>query len=67
MTTWLNFNELSTYLKLPKSTLYKMTGAGQVPGHKIGRSYRFDRDEVDKWIKTGGKHTSKRRRSGSAV
>lgn len=51
MTTWLNLEELAEYLKLPKSTLYKMAGAGKVPGHKIGRSYRFDRDEVDASIK----------------
>ena len=63
MTTWLNLTELTKYLKTPKSTLYKLVRAKKVPSHKIGRSYRFDRDEVDTWIKKGNKQQPKRKRS----
>jgi excisionase family DNA binding protein len=63
MTTWLNIDELTSYLKAPKSTLYKLTRAKKIPGHKLGRTYRFDRDEVDSWIKRGGlDQPTKRRR-----
>jgi excisionase family DNA binding protein len=63
VTTWLDMDELSTYLKAPKSTLYKLARAKKIPGHKLGRSYRFDRDEVDLWIKRGQlKQGGKRRR-----
>jgi excisionase family DNA binding protein len=53
MAIWLSLDELATYLKKPKSTLYKLAQRGKLPGHKVGRSWRFDRDEVDTWIKQG--------------
>lgn len=53
MITWLSLDNLACYLKTPKSTLYKLLSAGRLPGHKVGRSYRFDRDEVDKFVKRG--------------
>jgi excisionase family DNA binding protein len=57
MTEWLDFKRLTVYLKLPKSTLYRLVQQGQLPGHKVGRSWRFDRDEIDKWIKGGNRPT----------
>ncbi len=38
---------------MPKSTLYKLLMRGELPGHKIGRAWRFDREEVDTWVKSG--------------
>jgi excisionase family DNA binding protein len=55
MATWLDLDELAQHLKLPKSTLYKLVQRGDLPGHKVGRAWRFDRDEVDVWIKAGRK------------
>jgi excisionase family DNA binding protein len=54
MTIWLSLDELAAYIKKPKSTLYKLLQRGKLPGHKVGRSWRFDREEVDTWIKEGG-------------
>ena len=51
-TTWLSLDELARYLKVPKSTLYKLVMRRDVPGYKVGRSWRFDRDEVDRWVKS---------------
>jgi excisionase family DNA binding protein len=38
--------ELSQYLKLSESTIYKLAANGEIPGFKIGDSWRFDLDEV---------------------
>jgi excisionase family DNA binding protein len=38
--------ELSQYLKLSESTIYKLAASGEIPGFKIGDSWRFDLDEV---------------------
>ena len=54
MADWLSLDDLAKYLKKPKSTLYKLVQRGLLPGHKLGRSWRFDRNEVDAWIKRGG-------------
>jgi len=60
LATWLDLDELSRHLKTPKSTLYKLVRGGTIPGHKVGRSYRFDRDEVDAAIKRGGINNKKK-------
>jgi excisionase family DNA binding protein len=61
MATWLDLDELAKHLKTPKSTLYKLVRCGTIPGHKVGRSYRFDRDEVDAAIKHGRTTNSKKK------
>lgn len=63
MAVWLSLDDLAEYLKKPKSTLYKLAQRRKLPGHKVGRSWRFDRDEVDAWIKHGSfrKVAAKRR------
>jgi excisionase family DNA binding protein len=62
MTTWLSLEDLAKYLKTPKSTLYKLLNRDELPGHKLGRSWRFDRDEVDARIKAGQKKRKTKRR-----
>lgn len=49
----LTIDELSDYLKIPKSTLYKLLQQGKVPGQKVGRHWRFHRDLIDCWLRSG--------------
>ncbi len=37
----LNIKEVSDYLRLPVSTLYKLIQEGKLPGVKIGKHWRF--------------------------
>jgi excisionase family DNA binding protein len=46
----LTIRELSTYLKISKSTLYKLAQEGKVPGQKIGKHWRFHKDTIDRWL-----------------
>ena len=50
---WLTIDELATYLKMGRTTLYTMAQKGVIPGSKIGKKWRFDREEIDEWIKSG--------------
>ena len=43
--------ELGGYLKLSDSTIYKLASNGELPGFKIGDSWRFDLDEIILLIK----------------
>jgi excisionase family DNA binding protein len=43
--------ELSQFLKLSESTIYKLATTGELPGFKIGDSWRFDMDEITEAIK----------------
>lgn len=51
-TTVLTIDDLSEYLKISKSTLYKLAQEGALPGQKIGRHWRFHREAVDDWLRT---------------
>ena len=48
---WLTLDELVEYLKLGRTKLYQMTQTGELPASKIGNQWRFDREEVDIWVK----------------
>ena len=50
----LTIDELSAYLKISKSTLYKLVREGRVPSQKVGRHWRFHRDAIDAWLKEHG-------------
>lgn len=46
----LNADEASTWLKIPKTTLYKLCNDGEVPAAKVGRHWRFHRETLEKWL-----------------
>jgi excisionase family DNA binding protein len=46
----LNADEVSSWLRIPKSTLYKLCSEGQIPCAKIGKHWRFDRTMVKSWF-----------------
>lgn len=47
----LTISELAEYLKISRSTLYKLAQEGKVPGQKIGKHWRFHREAIDSWLK----------------
>ena len=46
----LTIHELSAYLKIAKSTLYKLAQEGKLPGQKVGRHWRFHKVTIDRWL-----------------
>jgi excisionase family DNA binding protein len=46
----LTIEELADYLKIPKSTLYKLVREGKVPSQKVGRHWRFRKEAIDRWL-----------------
>lgn len=46
----LTIEELAAYLKIPKSTLYKLVREGKIPSQKIGRHWRFRKGAIDGWL-----------------
>ena len=47
--------ELGQYLKLTEATIYKLSLNGNIPGFKIGDSWRFDMMEILELIREGKK------------
>lgn len=50
MKEWLNLGTIASYLKMSRASLYKMAQQGRIPATKLGRSWRFDREAVDRWM-----------------
>lgn len=48
--TVMTIDDLSSYLKVSKSTLYRLAQRGKVPGQKVGRHWRFHKEAVDRWL-----------------
>jgi excisionase family DNA binding protein len=45
----LTVNELAEYLRVHRSTIYRLLKKGQLPGFKIGSDWRFNIEAIDKW------------------
>lgn len=43
-------NEVTKYLKIPRSTIYKLSQKGEIPSCKIGKQLRFRKFSIDNWV-----------------
>jgi excisionase family DNA binding protein len=50
----LTIEELAIYLKISKSTLYKLVREGKIPSQKVGRHWRFRKKSIDRWLEENG-------------
>ena len=46
----LTLDEVATYLKAGKRTVYRLAASSKLPAFKLGGTWRFRRGELDKWI-----------------
>lgn len=51
----LNIDELADYLRVAKSSLYKLCQEGKIPGQKVGRHWRFRKQAIDLWLERGNR------------
>ncbi|MDA3959138.1 helix-turn-helix domain-containing protein [Oceanispirochaeta sp.] len=42
--------DLSKYLRIAESSLYKLVREGKIPGQKIGKTWRFFKPAIDSWL-----------------
>jgi excisionase family DNA binding protein len=45
----LNVSELSEYLRIHKTTIYRMLREGRLPGFRIGSDWRFSVEAIEQW------------------
>ena len=43
--------EVSNYLRIPQSTIYKLAQDKVLPGFKVGKHWRFRRETILGWVK----------------
>ncbi len=56
----LTIEELAGYLKVPKSTLYKLVREGAVPCQKVGKHWRFHKEAIDEWLREHPEHNTRK-------
>jgi len=50
MDALMTIEEVASYLRLSKDTVYRMAQAGKIPASKVGQQWRFRREDVDAWL-----------------
>jgi len=46
-------DDIAAYLGIKRETLYKWLAEKDMPAHKVGRLWKFRKDEIDQWVKSG--------------
>jgi excisionase family DNA binding protein len=42
--------DVARFLRVPKSTVYKLARVGELPASKIGKHWRFLRRDIHEWL-----------------
>lgn len=50
---WLSVDDLMEYLGISRDTVYDWLAKKGLPGHKVGRLWKFKRAEIDTWVRAG--------------
>ena len=46
----MTLKEVAAFLRIHHVTLYRLVRRNEIPSFRIGRDYRFNREEIKKWI-----------------
>jgi len=48
----MTIGEAAQYLRISRSSLYKVAQEGRIPCQKVGRHWRFRKQALDRWLET---------------
>ena len=48
---WLSVEEIAAHLGVKRDTIYKWLSVKKIPAHKVGRLWKFKKDEIDRWVR----------------
>jgi len=51
---WFSVDEIASHLGIKRDTVYRWIDRYGMPAHRIGRLWKFKKDEIDEWVKAGG-------------
>jgi excisionase family DNA binding protein len=46
----MTLQELARYLRVHEMTVYRMIQRGDLPALRVGRAWRFRKDQIDRWL-----------------
>jgi excisionase family DNA binding protein len=50
MAELMTLGEVAEYLRVTKTTVYRLLRQGKIPANKVGRQWRFDKTSIDEWL-----------------
>ena len=51
---WLSVEEISKYIGVSNDTVYRWIDKHRMPAQRMGRLWKFKKNEIDQWVKAGG-------------
>jgi len=51
---WLSVDEIGKYLGVSSDTIYRWIDRYSMPAHRMGRLWKFKKEQVDAWVEAGG-------------
>jgi len=51
MNTAITIKDVAIILKVTEKTIYRLVQRGDLPGFKVGGSWRFLKEDIEAWIK----------------
>jgi excisionase family DNA binding protein len=52
MYSLMDVEELASYLRLKKQTIYNWLHESKISGIKVGGVWRFDKKDIDRWLRS---------------
>ena len=47
----MTINEVAAYMQVSRFTVYRLAKDRSLPATKIGRQWRFEKEEIDQWVR----------------
>jgi excisionase family DNA binding protein len=60
---WLSVDDICDYLGVKRDTVYKWINEKSMPAHRVGRLWKFKKEQVDAWVEAGGAAESNKKDS----
>jgi len=54
-TSLMNVKQVAKYLQLKPATVYTWAQEGRLPAIKMGRSWRFRKEQIDAWLEANSR------------
>lgn len=51
---WMSVEDIADHLGVSKDTVYAWISKKEMPAHRVGRLWKFQKSEVDTWVRAGG-------------